>query len=363
VYKRLLKKHSLLSLLLILGTSTATPVAARSGVPITVENVELRPIFQSITLSGSVTSAQEAQLSTAISGLVDAVFVEEGAKIETGDLLLTLDNETANEQWKSALAKAEQARVSYLDASRRLQEAQSLTAKSSIAETAVRSLEAEVAAARAVQQQTEADARLQKALLERHTLKAPFSGIIKRKSAEKGEWVVPGQGVFQLIAVDKLRLDFAVAEEYLSRINADTRVSFRAAANPEKLYQAQIGTLVPISTPGSRTFLLRIPIDNADQSIIPGMSVQAQLQLATGREGLIVPRDATLRYPDGRLVVWSVQENADGLTAKENVVISGETFGNDIEIREGLAVDSRVIVKGNEALQAGQQVYIQPAQE
>jgi membrane fusion protein, multidrug efflux system len=87
--------------------------------------------------------------------------------------------------------------------------------------------------------------------------------------------------------------------------------------------------------------------------------VTALLQLAAGRSGVTVPRDAILRYPDGRVVVWSVAESPDGAAiAVENVVNIGLSFGGRIEIRSGLAAGSQVVVRGNEALQPGQAVAV-----
>jgi len=73
---------------------------------------------------------------------------------------------------------------------------------------------------------------------------------------------------------------------------------------------------------------------------------------------VVVPRDAILRFPDGRIVVWTV---SDGVVS-ENLVSTGLSFDSMVEVKRGLGAGATVVVEGNEALQSGQQVIIRPLQ-
>jgi RND family efflux transporter MFP subunit len=341
-----------LGLLLLAGRAGA------ESVPVEVAEVVQAPILREVRLTGTVTAERNARLSVATSGLVKKITVEEGTHVAPGDVLLELDPELAELQWQAASASTEQARLALRDARRRLQEARALAPQQSIAETAVRDLEAEVAEDEALLSEAQARAGYQKALLERHTLRAPFAGVISGKLTELGQWVEPGQAVLDLVAMDALRLDFAVAEDYLPRITQDAAVSFRLNAAPERLYRGRVATIVPVTDPGARTFLLRVYADEPVERLLPGMSVEATLRLETGSEGITVPRDATLRYPDGRVIVWTIVPGEDGPRVRENLVTTGLAFDGLVEIREGLAAGDRVVVRGNEALQGGQRVQL-----
>ena len=82
------------------------------------------------------------------------------------------------------------------------------------------------------------------------------------------------------------------------------------------------------------------------------------MRIPTGREGVVVPRDATLRYPDGRVSVWTVDVEADNPVVTEHQVRTGLAFDGLIEIRQGLQPGATIVVQGNEALQNGQRVSI-----
>lgn len=353
-----------------LGSLVATYSHAADPAPVVVSRVELQPVFQEIQLTGTVTSAKAANLSPATAGLVSTLLVEEGDYVAAGDALLELDKELVQLQWQSSNAQVQEASVALADAQRRLQEAKTLAAQKNIAATTVKDREAEVATNKAALVHAQATADYQRALLQRHTLRAPFTGVIAERSAELGEWVAPGQGVLSLVATDTLRLDFSVAETYLAKIERNAEVAFTIAGQPDLVYQGHVQTVVPVTDPNARTFLLRVALtESADKKpvnasshklaasgLLPGMSVQAKLSVATGTDGIVVPRDALLRYPDGRTVVWQLVEGDAGLSVAEKQVQVGLSHQGYLEIKSGLSAGAEVVVRGNEGLHHGQLV-------
>jgi multidrug efflux pump subunit AcrA (membrane-fusion protein) len=113
-----------------------------------------------------------------------------------------------------------------------------------------------------------------------------------------------------------------------------------------------------VSDPGARTFLLRVEPAQPDAMMVPGMSASGELSLDTGRRALVVPRDAIIKYADGRVIVWVLQSANDGDVVVERPVITGLAFDGLVEVRSGLEAGARVVIKGNEALLAGQRVEV-----
>lgn len=315
-----------------------------------------------VHLTGTVTSARAARLSASMGGLVTVLHVDAGSLVAAGDVLLELDSELAQWQWKSAQASAEAARIALADARRRLDEARSLAPQRSIAETVVRDIAAEAAEDEAALRRAEAEAGYRKGILDRHQLQAPFAGVVSAKHTELGEWVNPGQPVLELVATQELRMDFPVAEDHLGAIGPDTLVSYTLGANAAEARDGEIATVVPVTDPGARTFLLRVRPAERDQRMTPGMSVRGLLKLGTGRRGLTIPRDAVIKFPDGRVLVWVVERGEDGPVATEKRVDIGLVFDGRVEVLKGLEAEERVVVEGNEALQNGQRVRVLPGQ-
>ncbi len=343
---------------------------AAGAAPVVVAKVEQQDIAQEVLLTGTVTSAKAAHLSLSTAGLVSTLHVETGDFVTVGQALLELDPELIELQWRSSRAQAREAEIALQDSERRLQEAKVLATQKNIAVTTVKDRESEVASKKAALQRALATANYQQALLERHTLRAPFSGVIADRLTDLGEWVAPGQGVYALVATEALRLDFSVAETYLGKIKQGGDVSFTVAGNPKRTYQGKVQTIVPVTEPNARTFLLRVSLPGEAAAIasaradarlvaadlLPGMSVQAKLLVPTGEKGLVVPRDALLRYPDGRTVVWQVAPGEEGLVVQETPVKLGVSYDGFIQITGALKAGAEVVVQGNEALRHGQAV-------
>lgn len=336
----------------------AGALAQPGAAPVAITTADDAPLAQVVQLTGTVTAARDAALSVAIPGLVTALHVDAGSRVQRGEPLLEMDGELAQYQYRSAEAAATQAQRALEDARRRLAEARSLAPKQSIAETVVKDLAAEVAEDEAALQRSQAELGYRRGILERHRLSAPFGGVISERNVELGEWVIPGQAVLNLVSTEALRLDFPVPEDYLGKALADGSVHFTLGSDRDTLYTARVLTTVPVTDPTVRTFLLRAVPTEPVPGLLPGMSVRADLRLNAGKTGISVPRDAVLRYPDGRIVVWVVEE-VDGVpTALERVVQTGFRFDGRVEIRSGLQAGDQVVIKGNESLRSGQPVDV-----
>jgi membrane fusion protein (multidrug efflux system) len=349
-------RHIKLLALLALVFSAAAGAQSGKIAPVKLVDVSVQPIYRAVQLSGTVTAERAAQLSVATEGLVNALFVDAGSVVAQGDTLLSMDSELARLQWESADAAVKRAGHAMADAQRRLQEARRLAPQQSIAETEVLSLVAEVSEDEAALQASTAIAGYRKGILDRHTLRAPFAGVISRRMTDLGEWLNPGQAVLGLVAIDRLRLDFRVPEDYRSAIAEDTQISFTLADDTSQQHVARVLALIPVADPTDRTFLLRAVTDKKVPGMIPGNSVRASLVLATGASGPVVPRDAVQRHSDGRSIVWVVEDSEQGLVARERLVQAGLNFDGLVEIRDGLVEGDRAVVEGNESLRNGQLV-------
>jgi RND family efflux transporter MFP subunit len=194
--------------------------------------------------------------------------------------------------------------------------------------------------------------------LRRHTILAPFAGVVAQKATEAGEWVSPGTTLVELVAIDDLRVDIPVPQKYYPQLRAETPIALQFDALPGQSFEARRIAMVPISDPTVRTFMLRVQPVGGAIPLMPGMSAQASLNLATGEQGIVISRDAVIRYPDGRTTVWVVEGTKDETTIAERHVQLGRAFDGFIQVRHGLEAGERVVETGNEALRSGQQVSL-----
>ena len=115
--------------------------------------------------------------------------------------------------------------------------------------------------------------------------------------------------------------------------------------------------MVPVNDPSARTFLVRARLESPP-AMTPGMSVRATLFLQGDEASLAVPRDALVRYPDGRVSVWLAEEGDDGLVAREQRIRIGDGLADLVTVKEGLSAGDRVVVRGNESLTDGRALRV-----
>jgi RND family efflux transporter MFP subunit len=200
--------------------------------------------------------------------------------------------------------------------------------------------------------------------LDRHNVRAPFSGVISQRAVDLGEWVVPGDELMTLVDTTNLRLDFPVPQSYYDRLSDQSRLLVQPGVSDRPAVEAEIVARVPVTDAQARTFLLRAKGPDS-LTLLPGMSVEAVLQVTTGQQGLTVSRDAINRYPEGRTTVW-IAEPAPGeesseknlFQVREKRVALGGRFSNRVEVLSGLEGGEQVVVRGNESLREGTQVRL-----
>ena len=363
----MLTRNRTLLLLLFLLASSLVPAAAEAqrrggGAPLVVtEAVATAAIIEEVPLAGTVTSPRVSSISSEVSGLVSKVLVEVGAVVAAGEVLVALNPELGELEYQALAAAAARAQEELADAARRLRDARQLARRDTISENELQSLQAEVNMATAAARRAQAEQALQQARLARHTIKAPFQGVITKTMVNIGQWVQPGAPVAQLVARDNLRVDFQLPQRIYPRVNSDTRIEIRLDALPGVSLPGRIDTVVPFSEAGARTMLIRATLEQANPAIVPGMSAAAVLRLQRDGAGTVVSRDAVVRYPDGRVTAWVVRRqdgNGDSTTVEERHILIGLAFDGMVEVLEGLSPGELVVIEGNESLRNNQAVRV-----
>jgi RND family efflux transporter MFP subunit len=315
-------------------------------------------LIEEVPLSGTVASKHLAKLSTEVSGLIEAMNVDIGDTVQAGDEILRLNSELETLTLAAARAATEQAIQELEDAKRRLADAKALARRHTVSINEQESLAAEVRIDGAEVERLRAEQQRQAAQLRRHKLNAPFAGVISRKLVEQGEWIKPGDPVVELIATDDLRIDLQAPQSVYAKLDKTASIRINLDALPGQAFEGKIDTIIPVSDPTTRTFLVRVMLNEPKAKLAPGMSASAVLRLNTGTEGVVVHRDALMRYPDGRITVWVVNGEGDNTKVSERQIRTGLSFNSRVAITDGLEPGTPVVVQGNEALREGQRVII-----
>jgi RND family efflux transporter MFP subunit len=330
----------------------------QEAVPVAVVVPRVAQVTEELRLTGTLTAERSARLSPRVDGLVARVRVDAGDRVAAGAALIELDSTVAALALERAKAGSAEARARSEEALRLAEEARRLVAERHLPRTELARREADAKLAAAALVAIEASEREQAELLKRHTVPAPFAGVVARRLTDVGEWVARGTPVIELVATDRVRLDVQAPQERFGSIREDAPVRVFAASLGGESMPGRVVARVPVSDPSARTFLVRVLVDGAAGRLLPGTSATAVIGLPGAQKALVIPRDALLPYPDGSHSVFVVRDDgSSGSTAVERPVKLGRG-GAQVEILDGIEPGDRVVVRGNERLRNGQAVRI-----
>tara|TARA_R100000027_G_scaffold32582_1_gene23874 strand:- start:16740 stop:17255 length:516 start_codon:yes stop_codon:yes gene_type:complete len=153
-------------------------------------------------------------------------------------------------------------------------------------------------------------------------------------------------------------MEVRVPQERISQALQTESVSIVLPGLPESKIAGKIEALGPVVDPGTRTFLVRVAIQDPPSILRPGMSAVAIFHPKPDDTELLIPRDAIIRTDEGNVRVWVIEGNGEAMIATSKAVELGDRHGNQMTVLSGLSKGDRVVVRGNESLREGQSVRI-----
>ena len=346
---------------LIVSVLFADAPMAQSAMPVSVVKAVRAVIAEEVHLTGDLRAKRISNLSSEVEGLIQSLLVDDGDVITKGQVVLVLDSELALIATSQADAAVDEAQARQTEAGRRLAELMKLEKKQHVPKTNVAAARAEIQITHSVVAQAQAIARRARAMLDRHTVRAPFGGVIATKLVEIGQWIETSDPLVALVETNWVRLQAQVPQLYFGRVEPGMRAIIHFDARPNEILDAVVSTKIAVSDGSSRTFPVLIDIANERGTLAPGMSARVTLQIGDqgNQKTLMVPQDAIVRRADGSQSVWTIVIEDGQSKAKQRKVETGRVYRDNIKILNGMIEPgTHVIVRGNEILRPGQLVIV-----
>ena len=379
------------------GASGSAGGAGRGGATRAVPVKQGRPqrvtVQREVDLAGTLTSPDQARVSSEAAGVVRQVMVELGTEVRAGDPLVRLDpreSELAVQRAESALrqteaqlgmadggASAEQvaairtaeanrddARSAFERAERLVQrgllapvELQNAQTRLKVAEAAYQSAVDSTRSVRAGLQDRRASLELAKKKLADAVIRAPFAGLVSERLVQAGEMIRENTPVATIVQVDPLKLRTAVQEKFAALIKPGLAVRFRVESMPNEDFLGKVAYVSPAVDVATRTFAVEAVVDNKDRRLKPGFFAKGVIETGTDGNVLAVPGDAisTLAGVSNVFVI----ENG---VVRQQGVRTGTVQSGHVEILEGLKGDETLALTNLGQLATGVAVTDEAAQ-
>ena len=131
------------------------------------------------------------------------------------------------------------------------------------------------------------------------SVRAPFAGLVARRYVSEGEFVQPGQKLFDLVALDPIEVEFTLPERDSSRVVMGQPVDVRVAPFPDEVFRAEVTVIAPTIDPMTRTLRVKARMANSDGRLRPGLFARADLGVAVRENVAMIPEEAVLQRADG----------------------------------------------------------------
>jgi len=296
-----------------------------------------------LTAIGGLRAINGISIANEIAGVVDSIDFESGQRVEQGDLLIHLDDETDQAALETRLAES------------RLAQQQFDRFSDLIGQSAVS--RAQYDEAQSSFEAAEARVNEQRALVAKKAIRAPFAGMLGLRQVDLGQYIPVGTPIVEINTLDPIQADFTIGERDLTLIDVGDPVEVSVAAYPDQTFRGSVLAIESSVRSSTRTVVVRAQLPNPDRLLRPGMFANVTIFRNSSRDAITVPRTA-ISYNTYGDFVFAVQER-DGQTTVERVqVTTGEVRDGQVEVREGLSAGQTIVANGLNRLRSGQTVQI-----
>lgn len=312
--------------------------ATATAPPIQVEVLTATPgtVGDELRYAATIEAGNTVQLAFGVPGTVSDVRVQEGDRVVQGQLLAALDAR----EYANALAIADAGLEQAQDMFNRLD---GLHKKGSLPEKDHIEMRTKLA-------QAQANRNISAKRMEDSRLTAPITGVITARMVEQGAMAAPGHPAFTIVRTDHMDARLTVPESEVGRIRSGMEVKVHVPTL-DTVLNGTVALVNPKADDLSRTFVVKVKLDNAAGVLLPGMLAEAVIATGKGRTVLSIPAKVVVRDADA--ITYAFVDGGNGHAVRRRIRTGAMHGDNLVEVTDGLKANDRVIVAGHTRLKDG----------
>ena len=338
----------LLSCLLACLAPVSASAQSAPPAPVAVDEAKLDVFSAALWVSGTVISRHDSRISAETVGRITWV-AEVGERVEAGKPIAWVDDADLQLELEDdrALLDSLKARQRYQQSN--LERLKRLAASNNAAVNQIDEAQAELDITTQDIRRAEVAIAQTQRRIDQSQVTAPFSGVVVERLVQVGEFVNRGADVARLVDVDnrEIRAQAPLSVAGFIRQGLEVSVEHR-----QKQSLSPVARVIPVGDERSRMFEVRIAVQ--DPALVVGSPVRVALPNSDPRQLVAIPRDAlVLRGAE----MFVLKVNPDNVVEKVRVD-TGIGLGSLVEVIGDVSGGDRLITRGAERLQPGQEVVV-----
>jgi RND family efflux transporter MFP subunit len=332
---------------------------------IRVSSAERKTVQPENSIIGRLIEVRKVTVASEVTGKIVEMPIEVGESVVANQTVLA----RVDDIWPRlavdrmrAQAESIEAQLQYLQVE--LQRSEQLSERAAITDSELEARRTAVKESQARLAEAQAGLEEEGERILRSTILAPFDGVVVEKLAELGGHLSAGTPIVEIVSSGQVDARLMVPESAINRIELGQSLPILVDPLGEE-FEGTVVSVTPYGPSASRTFPVRVRLDDQQGRLKIGMSVTARVAVGAPREALVVSRDAVLVRPD-EATVWITQSCGDSEITAEPVPVTITARMRDLYAiepetdkgREQLTEGTTVVIEGAERLTPGQPVRI-----
>lgn len=340
--------------LLLLGMLSAcgdeTVIEESPQKPVVLVPVAVRDVEEVVAATGQLLAKQHADVAAQVGGEITQILVDEGATVAENTVVIEIDPDRRKIDLDRARAREAEAASALAEAERQNKRVQELATRDIASRAQQDQARTNLEGSRSRLQAARADLGAAERATADSRVTTRFAGVIGRRFVSRGEFVQPGQKLFELVSLDPVEVEFTLPESDASRLVLGLPLEVSVAPYPGEVFRATVSMISPIVDERTRTIRVKALLPNPDHRLRPGLFARAELGIARREDVVLIPEEAVLQRADGPVAFRAV----DGATRVERRVLQiGRIKSGEVEVVSGLSPGDSVVIRGHAALPDG----------
>jgi membrane fusion protein (multidrug efflux system) len=317
---------------------TLQPEKVEKTVKVGISAVTRKDFADYIISSGNVEAVKTASISPEMSGKIESIPIKEGQWVKKGQVLLNLDSKVM----KNSLAELDKGYEMVVTLYNKQKELWDQGVGSEMQYLEIKNRK----------ESMERTRETLSSQMEMTKIVAPFDGRIEKVLVKAGELATPGRGIIDLVNLDRLYINTEVSESFLSTVRKGDTVVVEFPNLPGVTKMVPIAFTSNVINPQSRTFPIRVELQNSKGEIKPNMLASLKIRTDNQPQAIIVPT-SVIRQDVGGSYVFVVEGSGNSGIAKKTYIKTGSSDGVDTVVKEGLTDSDRIVSLGYNQIKNG----------
>lgn len=321
--------------------------------------VVLKPVAEGafnhyIDLQGKIDALNMANVAPrGQGGFVKAVYVKQGDNVTKGQTLVKLDGSVMSQSLNAAQQQVSGIKAQLNQAQSIYQRQQNLWKQNIGTEIQVLNAKTNVEALQSQYNAALANVRMAQEQLNTTNIVSEISGVANIVNVKVGEFF-NGANQIQVVNNSDLKIRVNVPENYADKIKEGSVLKVTLPESGNQTLTTKVSVVGKIIDPVTRSFYVEGKIPS-DRKLRANQLATVQIEDYALPNAMTIPVNTLQTDDKGKFVLVAVEEKGKLVARKKSIVV-GELYGDQLEVKSGLAVGDQIITEGFQSLYEGQRI-------